>query len=152
MGRQSPSLCSPNIGDHLAHTHRALTLTDRCIIGRGLLRGLFLIGQFTQYTISHSKRCTRLFFICVKRRETMNSASETAGWHDRQRQTLTSHTPLNPSIPTDYNCPKDACSTPPPPPPIPIREGFSTNSHTWLITMGATTILFIALTLLTKRN
>lgn len=87
----------------------------------------------------------------------MNAASETAGWHDRQRQTLTSYITPNPAIPTDYNCPKGACATPPPPPPI--SEGFvwsvvttPTNIHAWFITMGAAAVLFFALTRLTKRN
>lgn len=94
----------------------------------------------------------------------MNAAAahaETGDWHNRQRQTLTAYKPSNPAVPTDYNCPKGACATPPPPPPIiptpAATEGFNESQktgppYTWLLTMAATTALFIALTLLAKRN
>ena len=95
----------------------------------------------------------------------MNAAAanaETGVWYNLQHQTLTSYKPPNPAIPTDYNCPTGACATPPPLPPIlptpAATEGFNvphksiTPPYAWLLTMAATTALFIALTRLAKRN
>jgi hypothetical protein len=94
----------------------------------------------------------------------MNAAAanaETGDWHNRQRQTLTTYKPSNPALPSDYNCPKGACATPPPPAPVvptpSMKEGFNQPAttkmpHAWLLTMAAATALFIALTRLAKRN
>lgn len=86
--------------------------------------------------------------------------AETGNWHIRQRQTLTTYTPSNPALPSEYNCPKGACATPPPPAPViptpSIKEGFNhqirRTSYTWILTMAAATTLFITLTCLVKRN
>jgi hypothetical protein len=82
------------------------------------------------------------------------AAADTGSAHDRQRRTLTSYIPPDPAIPTDYNCPPGACSTPIPPPPVQHSvEGFSgTGGRDWLIVMAAAVALFIAATRLIKGN
>lgn len=96
--------------------------------------------------------------MCAKRRDHMSAHAETGAWQNRQRQTLTSYTPPDPALPSNYSCPTGACSAPPPPNPLQqhqqTKEGFTEQRlpRNWLVVMSAAALVFVALTRLIKAN
>lgn len=72
---------------------------------------------------------------------------ESVAWNKSQKARVQSYRPQQPELPTDYACPPGQCTIPPPTPPVKSTEGFSTSPSTvWLTTVGAASLLFIALT------
>jgi hypothetical protein len=81
---------------------------------------------------------------------------DSASWHVRQKQKMTTFTPANPSLPSEYSCPSGACSTPPPAHPL-AQEGFDGAPTTdigplqWEGVMAAAVATFILLTRLMQK-